>query len=81
MANNRMFLVHRPSGIGVMIGKNFGREWDWDPDNKNMNLQGFYDRIYQEGDPDNFVLLREDQGGWNYTEEFTDGFRIFKIYP
>ena len=27
MANNRIYLVHKPSGVGVYIGKHMGWEW------------------------------------------------------
>jgi hypothetical protein len=55
-----MYLVHKPSGLGVFIGKRMGYGWYDAPDGDK--IQKFYDRVEYEGEGsrDDFVLLMED---------------------
>lgn len=66
MANNRLFLHHRPSKQTICIGKRMGEEWYLEEDNHGEieeKFREFYDFIYGF-DPayeDDFELLIE----WN----------------
>jgi hypothetical protein len=65
MANNRMFLVHVPSGLGVHLGKRMARGWYTgavlEPD-LTGRLNRFYEMIElrPEWDQDAFALALED---------------------
>lgn len=87
MANNRMFLIHRPTKLGIMLGKRVG--WGWyEPPSKDR-LQKFYDCTIEclswEGHQDDFILAMEDCSGsscfgdWTYTGEEVDGFGLFEF--
>lgn len=66
MANNRMFLVHRPSGLTVCLGKRMGSGWYKPPTEEKM--QAFYDAAEQHwvdtpgtgSSLDDFMLVLED---------------------
>ena len=68
MANNRMFLVHRPTGRAIGLAKRMG--WGWyvgNPANNNMaqRLTDYFDALEEldyEGLQDDFVLALEDVG-------------------
>lgn len=75
MANNRMFLVHEPSGIGLMLGKVLGQEWYKPPEQERF--QEFYDYIYTTfgyGQED-FILVTESSENWACLHETSLGFR------
>ena len=84
MANNRMFLIHKPSKLGIMLGKRMGWGWYNAPD--KSEVERFYEYLSQnsEGSQDDFVLAMEDCtesncfDRWRYTEEKVEGFRVFK---
>lgn len=64
MANNRLWLMHRPSGKAVCLGKRMGVGWYRPPD--KATLEAFYqeieDLVFAEGQ-DDFILLQEDTSG------------------
>ena len=75
MADNRMFLVHRPTCLAVMLGKRLGWGWYMPPD--SGQLQIFYDHLAEHGghdidDQDDFILVKEEISDlkadvdWNY---------------
>lgn len=88
MANNRMFLVHVPTGLAVGLGKRMG--WGWytaDAGTIGPKIQLLYDTLERdyayEGEQDNFALAMEDTsentlatGAWEYSnEKRADGLR------
>lgn len=91
MANNKMYLIHKPSKVGVMLGKRMDFGWGHAPDIDLIT--SFYEKIAQDGvgHKDDFVLAMEDPlnenqfGEWNYdyTNNLTgltkDGFVMFEI--
>jgi len=87
VANNRMWLIHKPSGIGVMIGKRLAIGWHHAP--KKDKLQSFYSYIcdYYPESQDDFVLAMEDCTGstcyndWKYSSDpiIEGGFRRFEM--
>ena len=87
MADNRMWLIHKPSKLGILIGKRLG--WGWDGPIKINEIQRFYDHLAKkescEGSGDDFILAQEDCSistcfdNWRYTEEKRDEFRIFEF--
>ena len=85
MANNRMFLIHKPSKLGIMLGKRMGYGWYNAPEADRLN--DFYEYLAEsvKGEQDNFVLAMEScEGGscftgWNYTGEYENGFRVFEF--
>lgn len=84
MANNRMFLVHMPTKLGVMIGKRMG--WGWYKADGD-EIERFYDYLsdHPKGSQDDFKLFMEDCSesscfdDWRYTQDEVEGFRVFKI--
>jgi len=86
MANNRMFLIHKPSKLGIMLGKRLGWGWYGAPD--KSEVERFYKYLSDnpesyDGSQDDFVLAMEDCtesncfDDWRYTEQKVDGFRVF----
>lgn len=48
MANNRMFLVHRPTGIAVIISKHMG--WGWYNPTDEETMQAFYELTVEKSE-------------------------------
>ena len=62
MANQRMFLVHVPSGCYVPLGKRMGWGWYDVPKDLSDRIQKLYKMIESqeaEGDQDDFVIAFE----------------------
>jgi len=84
MANNRMFLVHKPTMLGVRLGRRGA--WGWHSPDSSEELARFY--LYLErnsvGSQDDFHIFMEDCGesscysDWSYTDDKQDGFWVFK---
>ena len=86
MANNRMWLIHKPSQLGVLLAKRMGIGWYDAPSGERLNR--FYDYLEAEfgfEGQDDFVLAMEDCkesscfDNWKYTDEKIRGFRKFEI--
>ena len=67
MANNRMYLVHIPTGLAVMIGKRLGWGWYMHPEsqsdlgNRIALLYEVLEKEYSyEGNQDDFTIALED---------------------
>ena len=83
MANNRMWLIHKPTQLGVMLGKRMA--WGWYSAPEQEKLQSFFEYLEHnpEGSQDDFILAMEDCTGsscfndWQYTSENVDGFMKF----
>ena len=82
MANNRMFLVHRPTGLAVFLGKRMGHEWY--TTDKFTSVQKLFDAVKNEHDyynkQDDFAVALEDARGatlalgeWQYGLKRDDG--------
>lgn len=69
MANKRLFLVHRPSGHAVYLGKRLG--WGWSVSSHvGHDIQTLFDLIESQkagGDQDDFVIDANDGNGKEYT--------------
>jgi hypothetical protein len=83
MANNRMFLIHKPSKLGVMLGKRMG--WGWYAAPEKEELDRFYEYLSgNEEDQDAFIIAMEDCSesncfdDWRYTPKKVDGFILFE---
>ncbi len=64
MANNRLYLVHRPTGFALFLGKRMLRGWySGDGGIPEARLNAFYDRID--------ALYGEAPKGWNLSEALT----------
>jgi len=60
VANNRLWLVHRPTGEKISLGKRLSGGWYTNTENNDLNE--FYDRCYTgifKG-KDDFALVIED---------------------
>ncbi len=79
MADNRMWLVHRPTGASVCLGKR--EAWGWYDAAAQAKLTEFYHRCVEGDDSkvgqDDFVLAMEDASGapactdrWTYGEDY-----------
>jgi len=84
MANNRMFLIHKPTKLGILLGKRMGYGWYSAP--KQDEINRFYEYLaydLMEERQDDFVLAMEVCensscfSGWAYTEKTTNGFLLF----
>ncbi len=65
MANNRMWLVHRTSGLAVLLGKRMAFGWYVrDAATIGDKMQLLYETVIQShpGQQDDFSLLMEDTG-------------------
>jgi hypothetical protein len=91
MANNRMFLVHVPSGLGVNLGKRMAYGWYVRDENGlglGSRLSAFYAMIeaHPEWEQDAFALAMEDADRamemppWSYGP-MEGGFRRFYFLP
>lgn len=61
MANNRMWLHHKPTGNAICLGKRMGDGWYHTGGNQTLNE--FYESCHQDLDgigTDDFILLMED---------------------
>lgn len=74
MANNRLFLMHKPTGLALYLGKRMGHEWYSNHDLPKETLNAFFDRC--DIDPDDFAVAMEDAtaapsatDAWEYTDE------------
>ena len=77
-----MFLVHRPTGLAIYLGKRMGWGWYGAPEDTGSELNRFYEYLEREcGDgQDNFVLVNELDGvRWKYTDEKVNGFRKLRM--
>lgn len=83
MANNRMWLIHKPSKLGIMLGKRMG--WGWYRAPKEEEFNRFFEYLSEnpDGSQDDFLLVIEDCAGsscfgeWKYTDEKESGFSKF----
>lgn len=81
-----MFLVHRPTGLAVGLGKRMG--WGWYRGNEGEDLGALVSRLYDvlerehsyEWKQDDFAIALEDASGaslalkdWRYGEKREDG--------
>lgn len=91
MANNRMFLVHPPSGLAIFLGKRMGWGWySYKDDDIDDRLNKFYETLEKHGyigKQDAFCLAMEDNSSgnalvitkWKYADERSDGFSTLII--
>ncbi len=61
MANNRMLLIHRPTGLAVIIAKHMGWEWSGTPDPERLELlfKTVAERTPRQADIEDFCLGME----------------------
>lgn len=80
MANNRMWLIHKPSKLGIMLGKRMAVGWYRPPSEEDLGR--FYEHLennYGYEGQDDFILVNEDDEGWNYTGEYVEGFMVMTL--
>ena len=79
MSDNRMFLVHEPSGLGVLLGKRDAIEYTATDSGGLGRLYSYIASNYPES-YDSFTLLLEDgdrSDEWDYGCVTDEGFRRF----
>ncbi len=82
MANNRIYLVHKPTLAGVFIGKRMG--WGWYSQPKGDSMEVFYDYVAENSktakEQDDFIIVMEDgiNDNFNYDHRLDNGLMIFK---
>lgn len=74
MANNRMFLLHKPSGKAIFLGKRLISGWYDVPERLSEKVQSLFDAAFEATGPDgedDFCIALEDassatmaDGGW-----------------
>lgn len=62
MANNRMYLTHRPSGLSVYLGKRMGWEWYNAPDDLAEKVRRLFECAPLEDGHDDFCISLEAPG-------------------
>ena len=74
MANNRMWLLHKPSGKAVMLGKRYNDGWYSTHENLFYKVNNLF--VTAGSFSDDFTLAMEDCSGaksafdkWEYTKE------------
>ena len=63
MANNRMYLMHRPSRKAVYLGKRMGWGWYNVPDDVKERIKRLFKMVENQeadGDQDDFCIALED---------------------
>ena len=60
MANNRMYLVHKPSGYYVYLGKRMGEGWYDSPCENIQKLFDAQEKYYNWIGQDDYVIVDED---------------------
>ena len=80
MADNRMYLVHRPTGLAVFLGKRMARDWYGGEDVPIQQLFDALEEMAYEGNQDDFAIAMENArdapmaiGGWMRGEPREDG--------
>ena len=64
MANNRMFLLHRPSGMAVYLGKRMATGWYDAPDDAGQRITTLFDMVERDHcDSEDFCIAMEDASG------------------
>ncbi|MFH1236649.1 MAG: hypothetical protein V1685_07025 [Parcubacteria group bacterium] len=82
VANNRLWLVYRPTGKAVFLGKRMATGWGSTPDDVKERIEALFDHIaevYPNHSQDDLCLaMEENQSGntkietkWQYTEQVT----------
>ncbi len=77
MANNRMWLVHRPTGKRVFLAKRMGWGWYDTPDDLGAKVRALLEATEEDYQThDDFVLAMEDTSGapcangdWHYEDD------------
>lgn len=84
MANNRMFLVHVPTGLGCSLAKRMGFGWYRGVGVLDDELTRYFNLLEEKyqygGDQDDFQLVLESSDDWAYSGETEDGFMSFKSH-
>jgi len=82
MADNRIFLLHEPSGVALCLGKRyFGSGWTTTL--KTTDLSRFFKWLNENQDlgaEDDLIIAMESQGGADI-KVFTDWVYTFKDHP
>lgn len=63
MANNRMYLLHRPTGKAVYLGKRMGYGWYGTPENVAERIEALFSIVEDgeyEGSQDDFCIALEN---------------------
>lgn len=78
MANNRLLLIHKPSGLSVILGSSMGYEWGSPGD-----IGGFFSVLSGEDsfvpeNADDFIVLGENEGRFTYSG-MRSGFHVVDL--
>jgi len=87
MANNRMFLLHRRSGLALYLGKRLAGPWYCGGSKYIDKFFGVvWDEFGQEYGDDDFVLAMESADDndyvfkdWDYGHAIATGLRLMKV--
>lgn len=84
MANNRLWLVHRPTGAAVCLGKRMAHGWYMNRSDIDERIMEFWEECWTDTleDQDDFALVLEDaEHAPAATDKFAYGERDGKIVP
>jgi hypothetical protein len=69
MANNRMYLCHRPSGLAVYLGKRMGWGWYNVQDKLPEHLKALFAAVENEHSQDDFCVVMENASDTELAQE------------
>ena len=89
MANNRMFLLHRPTGRAVYLGKRMLHGWYDAPPELTARMDRLFEDIGEDtAAQDDFQIVMEDathapcaSQDWQYANGGADKLRMIPIEP
>lgn len=81
MSNNRMYLVHEPTGFALLLGKRLEQGYSVSFGDMAERLERLYDLVGYDEDPDGFSIAYEHAGktgrAWSKIEAVEAG--IYRI--
>ena len=82
MSDNRMWLAHKPTGIAIMLGKEYDYDLQWFQAPTAERLDRYYRVVAKQieySNPEDFVLLFETNSSWYYTEKWVEDFHVLAL--
>ena len=80
MANNRMWLLHKKSKLGVKLGKRMSDGY-YNPPSKDLldELFNYVSDNFPDAQDDFILLFETDDKKWSYTSKYIGNLRILNF--
>ena len=80
MANNRIFLLHIPTGYGIFVGKHLSNHWYFpESTNLSVNINYFYDLIDCDEKDTELILITENNNEYEYVRCIAGKYKIHQF--